>query len=335
MLSNRRQFLKAGIFTCSALCLPRFASAAQKTEIYSETRLLMGTVVTLKVAHGNKDFAYESFAKAFAEMERAEALFTRHKSSSALSLLNTQKKLSDAPQDLITVLRETQKIEKMSGGAFNPSVLPVLEYLEAQNSVSQSEIKELFALVQRNSIQINNNSIALSQGDIKITLDGIAKGYIVDKAAQVFEACGVQDFLINAGGDVRAKGMKQSSLLNKEAWRVAIEDPNKQNNYPAVLSLYHGALATSGSYEKAFAGNLHHIIMPSYAESALSSQTQISPNLRSVSVLAPTAMEADALSTALSCMSIENALNLVDKMASISCFIIAQDDSVHKSKNWI
>jgi len=339
MLSNRRQFLKGiGIFSCSALCLPRFAGATQQgkiSELYSETRLLMGTMVNLKATHIHKDFVYESFDKAFAEMVRIEALLTRHKSSSALSLLNSQKKLARAPQDLINVAIKAQEIEKMSGGAFNPSVLPVLEYLETQNTISNAEIKELFALVQKNSIQIQGNSILLSQGDMKITLDGIAKGYIVDKAAQVLEACGLQDFLINAGGDIRAKGMKQASLLAPEPWHIAIEDPNKQNNYPAVLPLYNGALASSGSYEKKFATGLHHIIMPNYVEStSLSASQYISSPMRSVSVLAPTAMEADALATALSCMSVKSALNLVHAMPTISCFIIAQDDSVHSSKNW-
>ena len=326
ILSHRRQFLKASIFSCAALCLPRIAEATPQAQVYSETRLLMGTLVNLKATHTQEDFVYESFNKAFAEMARVEALLTRHKSS-PLSLLNTQQKLIDAPKELIHVAKEAQRIEQLSQGAFNPSVLPVLEYLETHRNTSKSEIKELFSLVQRNAISVENNSVLLKQNDIKVTLDGIAKGYIVDKAVQILEASGLQDFLVNAGGDVRAKGMKNPSLLNPEPWRVAVEDPNKANKYPAVLTLYNRALATSGSYEKTFSEDLHHIIMPQ-------ASTLISSPMRSVSVLAPTAMEADALSTALSCMPLKNALDFVNAKPSLSCFIIAHDDTIYRSKNW-
>ena len=90
----------------------------------------------------------------------------------------------------------------------------------------------------------------MKQSGSIVTLDAIAKGYIVDFVADFFEEKGIRNYLINAGGDIRVNGMKSFEKGNEKTWKIAIEDPYKQKNYPAVFSLMRGAVATSGNYER-------------------------------------------------------------------------------------
>ncbi len=324
MQFNRRQFITG--LTCSVLAFPSIAKA-KDIEVFSQTRFYMGTVLTIKAAHHSQDFVAEAFSRAFDIVKTSEDILTRHKTS-ALSLLNEQKYLRNAPNDLISVAHSAQKFEKLTKGAFNPSVLSVLKYLESHNNVSKPELMELVSLIKPNSMKIEGNNISLAQNDLNISFDGIAKGYIVDKAYESLEKSGLTDFIITAGGDMRAKGMKSNSLLNPKPWKIAIEDPYKSRNYPAILNLNNAALATSGSYEKNFDQNFNHLIIPN-AENG-----QISSQVLSVSVLAKTTIEADALATALSCMKIENALKLIETVPNTACFIVSKEQN-YKSKNWV
>ena len=93
-----------------------------------------------------------------------------------------------------------------------------------------------------------------------ITLDGIAKGLIVDWAAEELTRRGIDHFLINAGGDIRVAGGKGDGA----PWRIAIRDPKSSDSYAAVIRLRDGAIATSGNYEVYFDREklYHHIVSP-------------------------------------------------------------------------
>ncbi len=329
---SRRTFLHMlGITSCATL-FP-VASFAQHTHnIYEETRLLMGTFVHIKAEHTHKDAVEAAFAKTFAMMHELEELFTRH-TSSLITHLNAHKSLTNAPQACRELITHALRIEHMTGHAFNPSVLPLLEYMENTRDFSAQEVHALLPCITKNAMSIHNNTISLHP-NARITLDGIAKGYIVDKACAVLEACHIDTFLINAGGDMRAKGMKERGTLRTTPWHVAIEDPQKQEKYPAVIPLYNAALATSGGYEKYFAHNVHHIILPWSRKSTTADTHCLSPSIKSLSVIAPTATQADALATGLSCMPVQQALAYINAQKELACFIIDAHDSIHTTNNW-
>lgn len=309
----------------------------------ADTQTKMGTFVSLQCLSQSRDLAEECIAQAFLRIDELEAVFSRHSGSSLLSVLNAQGSLRDFPPEFKTVLEQALLTEKQTFGAFNPSVLPVLEYLERHKHINAGELRESFSRIIAEPFLFENNKILLKQQESPLTLDAIAKGFIVDCAAAVFEKKGIHNYLINAGGDIRVKGMKSLEKGQEKTWRIAIEDPYKQGNYPAVFSLMRGALATSGNYEKSFGENRHHIILPSMHRSGkegsglvlTGSFEHTSPTVKSVSVIAPNAMQADALATAVSCMPVDVALEFVNAHTELACMIIAEDDSVHKSKNWI
>lgn len=310
----------------------------------SDTQVKMGTFVNLQCLAESGQLAKETIARVFLRIDTLEQIFSRHDSASLLSVLNSQGSIADFPKEFKCVLVQARAVENQTCGAFNPSVLSVLKYLETNSHITAKEFHENFSRIIKNPVQISERNIQLKQSDSIITLDAIAKGYIVDQAAAFFEKQGIHDYLINAGGDIRVKGMKSYQKGQEKTWRIAIEDPYKQGNYPAVFSLMRGALATSGSYEKNFGNERNHIILPSLEETekrtgahnlfVSGSFEHISPTVKSVSVVAPTAMQADAYATAISCMPVQNAIDYINKNTQLACMIIAEDDRIVYSRNW-
>ena len=160
---------------------------------------------------------------------------------------------------------------------------------------------------------------------MKITLDGIAKGYIVDKASKILLDHVIKRHLINAGGDIKAVGLRD----DMQPWRVAIQDPKKRNNHLDVIDLTDGSVATSGNYENYFDRDMlyHHIADP---------KTGLSPvTTSSASVIAPTATDADALATALMVMEPEKGTMFIDSLAGYESLIITRDNQIKRSSGWV
>jgi thiamine biosynthesis lipoprotein len=134
----------------------------------------------------------------------------------------------------------------------------------------------------------------------------------------------VENHLINAGGDIRTKGAKP----DKKAWTVAIQDPQKKKSYPDIIHMKDGAVATSGNYEVYFDREkmFHHIVDP---------RTGLSPELStSVSVLADTTVEADALSTSVFVMNPVQGTAFINSRLRCESLVIAKDGTQLKSKGW-
>jgi thiamine biosynthesis lipoprotein len=157
-----------------------------------------------------------------------------------------------------------------------------------------------------------------------VTLDGIAKGYVVDRMAAVLAERGLRDFLINAGGDIRSGGVREDGT----AWRVGVQDPAKRGDLPDVIGLTNGAVATSGSYEIYFdRERVHHHIV--------SAHTGNSPQMsQSVSVVAPTTMAADALATSVFLMEPARGVAFIDSLPQCACLIVDEQGLQSRSKGW-
>lgn len=335
---TRRQFLRAcgfmglGLAACSAV--PSLAQAAVRLGragiTVAHTLPLMGTFVAITAVHEARDLSEEAVGRAFEEMERLIRIFDRHRGDTAVTVLNRDGRLASAPPELNTVVERSLSFHSLSEGAFDPTVAPIVDVLRSRAadgrslSLTPAELAELLALVDAREIQCQDGRITLGRQGMAVTLDGIAKGYIADRASEVLSACGVQNHLVNAGGDIRAQGSKGPG----QPWMVAIKDPTRGGGYPAALSLRNGAVATSGSYEAFFDRNRvhHHIVTPGTVSSP---QTAVS-----VSVLAPTAMEADALATAVMVMGPKSGLAFIDTLPGRECLIITATGAQLPSRGW-
>ncbi|MBW2742244.1 MAG: FAD:protein FMN transferase [Deltaproteobacteria bacterium] len=159
---------------------------------------------------------------------------------------------------------------------------------------------------------------------MQISLDGIAKGYIVDQAANLIKLNGIKYALINAGGDVRVIGGNGPD----KAWQIGIKDPLEKREVTELFKLNNGAVATSGNYENYFDKDKihHHIIDTSTGDSPF--QTI------STTVIAPTVMQADALSTSLFIHNPKDGINLADSLSNIEALIIAKGGIKYQSSGW-
>ena len=190
--------------------------------------------------------------------------------------------------------------------------------------IGEEELREVMELVGANQIELGERSLRFKKPGMGITLDGIAKGYIVDKASEVLARHKVKNHLINAGGDIRTMGAR----ADRRPWTVASQDPFKRKNYPDIIHMNNGAIATSGNYEIYFDREkmFHHIVDP---------RTGLSPELStSISVAATTTMEADALSTSVFVMRPVKGRRFIDSLPHSECLIIAKDGTQLKSRGW-
>ncbi len=326
MTTSRRQFLQAcGMLGLGAAVtgVPAVASAARVGNEYKvqETRFMMGTVVTITALHPSKQLGEEAIGRSFEEITRLEALLSRYQSDSPVSVLNRDGRVSGIPQELAEVVRSARLISKLSDKAFDVTIKPVVDLynekanLNGEMVLSKAEFEEALSLVDADSLIQKRNSIRLNREGMGVTLDGIAKGYIVDKASAVLAAYGAKNHMINAGGDIRTMGEKTGS----KPWVVAVQDPEKKGNYPAVIQMTTGALATSGGYEVFYDKNrmYHHLVSP---------QSGMSPNnVASVSVMAPSVMEADALATAAFIMQSRRGIQFIESLSGREALFVTKD----------
>jgi thiamine biosynthesis lipoprotein len=290
----------------------------------------MGTLVSISALARSPDQAEEAIGRAFEEMNRLIGVFSRYDGSSAVSCLNAGGRLDGAPPEFSTVIGHSLEYHELSRGAFDISVEPVVGLFRERldNALPQeptrAEIAAALELVGSKHIEVADGKISFGKAGMGVTLDGIAKGYIVDAIGQVLGRHKIRNYLINAGGDIRTAGTKEK----RQPWTVAVQDPTKRGPYPDTIQLTDGAVATSGSYEVYFDRDrlFHHIV---------NSTSGMSPNLHaSVSVVAPSTTAADALATAVFVLDPRTGIAFIDAMPGCECLIIDANGLQLKSTGW-
>jgi thiamine biosynthesis lipoprotein len=230
----------------------------------------MGTDVEL---YGEPD----GFAAVEAEFERLEAILSRFRPESELCRLNRDGHV-EAGADLHRVVTLALDARERTGGLFDPTVhdaLVAAGYDRSFELLRRDRPHTATAVACGGRVTICGRDVLLARGT-RLDLGGIGKGYAVDRAAELLGAHGPA--LVNAGGDIACRG---------GSWPVGVELPGGA----LTIALDRGALATSGSDRRAWAGG-HHLIDP---RTGLPAE---SPYLR-VTVAAPTAVEAEVLAKAI------------------------------------
>jgi thiamine biosynthesis lipoprotein len=163
--------------------------------------------VTISVTHESVVDARALVEAAFAELERLEAILSRHRTGSPLDHLAKERILRDPPRELVRVLRRAQEVSNQSGGAFDVSIAPLLSLYQSKvasadpHLPSDAEVARSLSLVDFQRIRVEDDAIALELPGMAITLDGIAKGFVVDRVVQTLAVRGAQPLLVEAGGD--------------------------------------------------------------------------------------------------------------------------------------
>lgn len=334
---TRRDFLRGtcmlgtglGLAGLGAGLVPLHGVAAPLARTEQQTRLLMGTIVTLTAVTTDASRAEAAFHAAFTEIERLTNVFDRHNPASAVSHLNSSGFLSGIPGELASVLTASADLVKSTEQAFNPAIAPVLDLYESRLSSGQSlrhddrEYVEALSLADPRAIQITKDAVRLERSGMRLTLDGIAKGYIADAASRVLAQKGLGDHMVNAGGDIRVQGRGADRL----PWSIGIQHPENRAGLLTGVRMTSGGIATSGNYEHTYnrSRTRNHLI---------NHRTGRCMESASVTVKAASAMHADGLATALAIMPPQLAVAYVEKHGGAACFIVDRYGRSYASGNW-
>ena len=260
-------------------------------------------------------------------LENVNAQMSTYRPTSELSRFN------DAPEnspvgvssDTHRVVKQALEVSRLTGGAFDPTVGPLVDLWgfgpggTRLDAPSKGEITDVFQHVGYQAISATESGSALikNRSTTRLDLSGIAKGFAVDAIANLIEGAGIAYYLVEIGGEVRARGYSPRG----DVWRVGIERPDGYARR-RVVGLNGKALATSGNYRNFFESDglrYPHIIDPRDGE-------PVRHGLASVTVIAKTAMQADALSTALMVIGPEAGIELARRNDMAAFFLINTED---------
>lgn len=229
------------------------------------------------------------------------------------------------------VFQLSQKIFNESQGYFDPTVgilvnsygLGPEENFTAPNSTSLDSLRRYVGL---DKLTISSeNKIRKNDPHIYLDFNAIAKGYTIDVIARYLDAHGVENYLVELGGELVARG---KNIKKESAWLVAIDDPEQkegQRTFQTVLALQDRALATSGNYRKYRIDSLTgqrfvHTINPLTGKAEKS-------NILSASVLAENCALADGYATAFMALGLEQSKEMLERIEGVDVYLIYAEDN--------
>lgn len=279
MQFTRRRFLAIS----AALAV---ASPARATPVHQWRGVALGADASITLAHADAEAIVQ---RALREIARLERIFSLHDPDSELVRLNTAGRLDFPSFELLECLSIAGAVHAATRGRFDPTIQPLWAYYAEQIAAGRRAEPEAIARVLPRigwqHVRLEARAITLRDG-MALSLNGIAQGFIADKVADLLRAEGLRDVLVNTGEFVALGGQPQG-----DAWSVALNDG--QTLFPDAVQLRDGALASSSPHAITFdaSGQVSHILDPRSGAAAPATW-------RLVSVTAPRAALADALSTA-------------------------------------
>ncbi len=230
------------------------------------------------------------------------------------------------PAEFFHVLRHALVLAQDSGGAYDPTVGPLVNawgfgpHQRAFEPPSPAAIQAARERCGWQRVPLDDDRRAAWQpGGVYLDLSSIAKGFGVDRAAMALDALGITDYLVEVGGELRARGKR----LDGQPWRVAIEVPDASDDHALALPLENCSIATSGDYRRHAGGGdarYAHTIDPRTGRPVRNA-------VASVTVLHPVCMQADALATVLTVLGDTDGLAYARRHGLAALFILRGEDA--------
>jgi thiamine biosynthesis lipoprotein len=279
----------------------------------------LGAQVSIEIYHPDRAEAGRLVDRCVLDVRRLEQQFSLYRADSAICALNRTGILVSPDADMVALLEASLLFSDLTDGVFDPTVQPLWQLYADHFSSDRPEsegpspqkLAEALAKVGRNGLLVNEDRVALVKRGAAITLNGIAQGYATDRVVERLRGAGLSTTLVNMG-EIRAIGARPEG----KPWRVGLADPDRPGAITGTVDLVDRAVATSAGAGFRFdrLGRFTHLFDPA---------TGRSPSLYStVSVIAPTATEADALSTAFSLMPLSRIQDIVAIRPKVQARII-------------
>lgn len=291
--------------------------AAASLAKISRTSTALGAEVRLTVFHRDRKTATRALEEAFTELDRVENILSLYRPESQICTLNRAGFLAQADPSFLEVLRTANRMSALTDGAFDITVQPLYR-LHADRAgqgatPDQRDLEKTLSRIGWKRVNVSGSSIHLEGSGTEITLNGIAQGFAADAVGRVLREHGIAHAFIDTG-EVGTVGSK----VRDQEWTVGIRHPRDKAGLLTIARLNGRALATSGDYETRFGEDYrsHHLLDPRTGQSPT--------ELASVSVVAPTAMEADALSTAVFLTGAEKGRRIIEAIADADALFVTK-----------
>ena len=276
--------------------------------------------------YGDEGACSNAIEAAFSEIARIERLLTIYRPESPLARANrfSRKGFFPLPSELLRLLSKALRYAEQSGGAFDPTAGPLVRLWgfgpgrEREFPPEAEEIQSLLQRVGYEKIQIDFEAGGLFflEAGMELNLGGIGKGYAIDRAIEKIKEAGIGVGMVSCGSTIYGLGTPPG----RSGWQVSIRHPRLREGQAGAVSLCDRALSTSGDYEKFFffrGRRFSHLIDPRSGYPA--------EEAAAVSVAAPGAMEADALSTAAFILGKEAGKRLLEDFADVEGFLLCEE----------
>jgi len=289
---------------------------------------LMGTRVSVELWADDEVRGRELVGDVMREYRRVDDAMSTYKPESEISQVNAH--AAEAPmaisEELFGLVQRSLELSVASRGAFDityDSVGYLYDFRARQRPTAQQIEEHLGAVDYRHVVlDRERRTIFFKAAGVRINLGGIAKGYVVERAAAMLRARGVEHGILNAGGDSRVIGDRRG-----QPWIVGIGHPRTAGEVVTRLPLVDEAISTSGDYERYFEENgrrYHHIINP-----ATGRPTQ---GILTVTVIGPDGTLTDGLDTAIFVLGVERGLALIESYPGYETIIVDATGKVSYSK---
>jgi FAD:protein FMN transferase len=313
--------------------LPIVSSCKTKHEFESFNGFAQGTTYSIVFESSKKivsDSLKPKVEKILHDFDMSLSLYI---DSSILSRINRNEDVKvDSFFD--EVFKKSAVISEMTGGAFDVTVGPLVRAWgfgpDDRKNFSEQKRDSLLRLVGMEKVSITNGKVIKNDPGINLDFNAIAQGYSVDVVSSYFNDIGINNYLIEIGGEVRAKGTKNGNL-----WRIGIDKPEDNNIIPgqslqAIIKITDKSLATSGNYRKFYVEDgikYSHTIDPKTGYPARN-------RLLSATIIADDCATADGIATACMVMGHEKSIEFINHNPQFSAYFVISDDSGNY-KTWI
>jgi thiamine biosynthesis lipoprotein len=322
----KRHFLILCVIVIAALLF----SACYRPEP-SRTEFVIGTVCSITLFDQAKESVYSAI---FNRLREIDSRMSLNLPDTDLARVNAAAGIAPVKvhDDLFEVIQRALYYAEISGGAFDPTVGPLVSLwgINGDNPriPSQEEIDAVLPLINWRDIELDweAKSVFLKRRGMAIDLGAIAKGYAADEAAAIIRNAGIKRAIIDLGGNILILGKKKDN----SPWTVGLQDPREERDaYLGIITGTEQAYVTSGDYEKFFESDgirYHHIMSPFNGYPARN-------GLLSVTIVAQKSIDADALSTAVFVMGYEKGRALIESLEGTEAVFVFDDKRVRKTES--
>jgi thiamine biosynthesis lipoprotein len=322
---KRRTLIAAGALGLGSLAgLP--GTAMGGTRLHGGAALAFGTTVSVFVRHADEELAQRAIGDALAEVSRVHRLMSIYDPDSEVFRLNRDGVLRRPDPCLVEVLGHARALSRLSHGAFDITVQPLWQAGRAAADrggvPTRAERERARALAGWQDVEANRGQARLRRPGMLITLNGLAQGYAADLALRAVRRHGIGDALLDTGEFATA------GQASGRPWMLGVLDPRADGGLAAAFASDGRCVATSGDYGSPFTADFrhHHIIDPATG--------QPPPELASVTVLAPTALEADGLSTTFMVLGARRAHALAARLPGVDLLTIDKQGHAWRSQGF-